>query len=98
MAQLEIKQDAKGRETLERAWAAGLQEPVAQDARNRLAEKSRPGDWNCVVGAIAGRAEGIPTRWLSQRKPRSLIIEHVPVEFVDNLDSNCILLEMSNLR
>jgi tetratricopeptide (TPR) repeat protein len=39
MAQLETKQDAKGRETLERALAAGLQEPLAQDARNRLAEK-----------------------------------------------------------
>jgi tetratricopeptide (TPR) repeat protein len=39
VAQLETKQDAKGRETLQRALAAGLQEPLAQDARNRLAEK-----------------------------------------------------------
>ena len=39
IAQLETKQDAKARETLGRALVAGLQEPLAQDARNRLAEK-----------------------------------------------------------
>jgi tetratricopeptide (TPR) repeat protein len=38
MAQLQIKQDPKGRETLERALAAGLQDPLAQEARQRLAE------------------------------------------------------------
>jgi tetratricopeptide (TPR) repeat protein len=38
MAQLQTKQDAKGRETLERALAAGLQDPLAQEARQRLAE------------------------------------------------------------
>ena len=37
MAQLQTKQDAKGRETLERALAAGLQDPLAQEARQRLA-------------------------------------------------------------
>jgi tetratricopeptide (TPR) repeat protein len=37
-AQLQTKQDAKGRETLERALAAGLQDPLAQQARQRLAE------------------------------------------------------------
>lgn len=36
-AQLQTKQDAKGRETLERALAAGLQDPLAQQARERLA-------------------------------------------------------------
>ncbi|KAF5407503.1 MAG: Beta-barrel assembly-enhancing protease [Candidatus Udaeobacter sp.] len=41
MAQLQTKQDAKGRETLEHALAAGLQDPLAQEARQRLAE-SRP--------------------------------------------------------
>lgn len=38
MAQLQTKQDAKGRETLERALAAGLQDPLAQEARQRLGE------------------------------------------------------------
>jgi uncharacterized protein HemY len=38
MAQLQTKQDAKGRETLERALAAGLQDPLAQEAKKRLAE------------------------------------------------------------
>jgi tetratricopeptide (TPR) repeat protein len=37
-AQLQTKQDAKGRETLERALAAGLQDPLAQEARQRIAE------------------------------------------------------------
>ena len=41
MAQLQTKQDAKGRETLKRALTAGLQDPLAQQARQRLAE-SRP--------------------------------------------------------
>ena len=39
IAQLQTKQDAKGRETLARALAAGLQEPLAQDAKQRLAER-----------------------------------------------------------
>jgi tetratricopeptide (TPR) repeat protein len=38
MAQLQTKQDAKGRETLQRALADGLQDPLAQEARQRLAE------------------------------------------------------------
>jgi tetratricopeptide (TPR) repeat protein len=38
MAQLQTKQDAKGRETLERALTAGLQDPLAQETRQRLAE------------------------------------------------------------
>jgi tetratricopeptide (TPR) repeat protein len=38
MAQLQTKQDAKGREALERALAAGLQDPLAQEAKQRLAE------------------------------------------------------------
>jgi tetratricopeptide (TPR) repeat protein len=38
MAQLQTKQDAKGRETLERALATGLQDPLAQEAKKRLAE------------------------------------------------------------
>jgi tetratricopeptide (TPR) repeat protein len=38
MAQLQTKQDPKGRETLERALATGLQDPLAQQARLRLAE------------------------------------------------------------
>ena len=38
MAQLQTKQDPKGREALERALAAGLQDPLAQEARQRLAE------------------------------------------------------------
>ena len=40
MAQLQTKQDVKGRETLERALAAGLQDPLAQEARQRLAESA----------------------------------------------------------
>jgi tetratricopeptide (TPR) repeat protein len=39
MAQLQTKQDAKGRETLERALAAGLSDPLAQEAKQRLAEQ-----------------------------------------------------------
>ena len=39
MAQLQTKQDSKGRETLERALAAGLQDPLAQEAKKQLAEK-----------------------------------------------------------
>jgi tetratricopeptide (TPR) repeat protein len=38
MAQLQTKQDSKGRETLERALAAGLSDPLAQEAKRRLAE------------------------------------------------------------
>ena len=38
MAQLQTKQDAKGRESLERALAAGLPDPLAQEARQRLTE------------------------------------------------------------
>jgi tetratricopeptide (TPR) repeat protein len=38
MAQLQTKQDAKGRESLERALAAGLKDPLAQEAKQRLAE------------------------------------------------------------
>jgi tetratricopeptide (TPR) repeat protein len=38
MAQLQTKQDAQGRETLERALAAGLQDPLAQEARQRLGD------------------------------------------------------------
>ena len=38
MAQLQTKQDTEGRETLERALAAGLQDPLAQEAKQRLAE------------------------------------------------------------
>jgi tetratricopeptide (TPR) repeat protein len=37
MAQLQTRQDKKGRETLERALAAGLQEPLAQEVKQRLA-------------------------------------------------------------
>jgi tetratricopeptide (TPR) repeat protein len=36
VAQLQTKQEAKGRETLARALAAGLQDPLAQDAKQRL--------------------------------------------------------------
>ena len=39
MAQLQTKQDTKGRETLARALAAGLSDPLAQDAKQRLAEQ-----------------------------------------------------------
>jgi tetratricopeptide (TPR) repeat protein len=39
MAQLQTKQDAKGRATLERALAAGLSDPLAQEAKKRLAEQ-----------------------------------------------------------
>jgi predicted Zn-dependent protease len=39
MAQLQTKQDSKGRETLERALAAGLSEPLAQEVKQRLAEQ-----------------------------------------------------------
>jgi tetratricopeptide (TPR) repeat protein len=39
MAQLQTKQDAKGRETLERALAAGLSDPFAQEAKQRLPEQ-----------------------------------------------------------
>ena len=37
MAQLQSREEAKGRETLQQALAAGLQEPLAQEAKNRLA-------------------------------------------------------------
>jgi tetratricopeptide (TPR) repeat protein len=37
MAQLQTRQDVKGRETLERALAAGLQDPLAQEVKQRLA-------------------------------------------------------------
>jgi tetratricopeptide (TPR) repeat protein len=36
VAQLQTKQEAKGRETLARALAAGLQDPLAKDAKQRL--------------------------------------------------------------
>jgi tetratricopeptide (TPR) repeat protein len=39
MAQLQTKQDSKGRETLERALAAGLEDPFAQEAKHQLAEQ-----------------------------------------------------------
>src|SRR5207244_3352358 len=39
MAQLQSRQDAKGRETLQQALAAGLQDPLAQEAKNRLAQQ-----------------------------------------------------------
>jgi tetratricopeptide (TPR) repeat protein len=39
MAQLQTRQDSKGRETLARALAAGLSDPLAQDAKKRLAEQ-----------------------------------------------------------
>ena len=39
VAQLQTKQDAKGRETLARALAAGLLDPLAKDARQRLQSK-----------------------------------------------------------
>ena len=41
MAQLQSRQEAKGRETLERALAAGLQGPFAQEAKKRLAEQPK---------------------------------------------------------
>jgi tetratricopeptide (TPR) repeat protein len=41
MAQLQTKQDVKGRETLQRALAAGLQDPLAQEAR-QLVESQAP--------------------------------------------------------
>ena len=39
VAQLQTKQEAKGRETLARALAAGLQDPLAKEARQRLPAK-----------------------------------------------------------
>lgn len=36
MAQLQTRQDVKGRETLQRALAAGLQDPLAQEVKQRL--------------------------------------------------------------
>ena len=39
VAQLQTKQESKGRETLERALAAGLQDPFAQEAKQRLAKQ-----------------------------------------------------------
>jgi len=39
MAQLQSKQESRGRESLERALAAGLQDPLAQEAKQRLAEE-----------------------------------------------------------
>lgn len=38
MAQFQSRQEAKGRQTLERALAAGLLDPFAQEAKKRLAE------------------------------------------------------------
>jgi tetratricopeptide (TPR) repeat protein len=38
-AQIETTQDAKGRETLQRALTAGLQDPLAEEARRRLRQK-----------------------------------------------------------
>ena len=39
MAQLQSRQEPKGRDNLQKALAAGLQDPLAQDAKNRLAEQ-----------------------------------------------------------
>ena len=39
IAQLQIKEEAKGRETLKQAISAGLQDPLAQEAKKRLAEQ-----------------------------------------------------------
>lgn len=39
VAQLETGDDKNGRETLEQALAAGLKDPLAQEAKRRLAEK-----------------------------------------------------------
>lgn len=39
MAQLQTRQETKGRETLQRALATGLQDPLAQEAKKRLAEQ-----------------------------------------------------------
>jgi tetratricopeptide (TPR) repeat protein len=41
MAQLQTRQEAKGRETLQRALSAGLQNPMAEEAKKRLAEQQR---------------------------------------------------------
>lgn len=38
MAQLQTRQEAKGRETLQRALSAGLQSPMAEEAKKRLAQ------------------------------------------------------------
>jgi lipopolysaccharide biosynthesis regulator YciM len=42
VAQLETKQDAKGRENLEKALAAGLKDPMAQEAKRRLTAPQQP--------------------------------------------------------
>lgn len=39
MAQLQTKQDTKGRETLRQAISAGLQDPLAQEVKKRLVEQ-----------------------------------------------------------
>ncbi|HST29293.1 MAG TPA: tetratricopeptide repeat protein [Chthoniobacterales bacterium] len=39
MAQLQSRQEPKGRETLQKALTAGLQDPFAQEAKKRLAEQ-----------------------------------------------------------
>ncbi len=39
MAQLQTRQEAKGRETLQRALSAGLQNPMAEEAKKRLAQE-----------------------------------------------------------
>ena len=38
-AQIETKQSEKGRETLQRALAAGLQDPLAEEAKRRLSQQ-----------------------------------------------------------
>jgi tetratricopeptide (TPR) repeat protein len=39
MAQLQTRQEAKGRETLQRALSAGLENPMAEEAKKRLAQE-----------------------------------------------------------
>jgi len=39
MAQLQSRQEPEGRKTLERALSAGLEDPLAQEAKKRLAEQ-----------------------------------------------------------
>jgi lipopolysaccharide biosynthesis regulator YciM len=41
-AQMQTKQEAKGRENLEKALAAGLKDPMAQDAKRRLTPLQQP--------------------------------------------------------
>jgi hypothetical protein len=69
MAQLEIKQHAKSRETLDgRAGASGAR------GENRLAENNSRTDWNYLIGAIAMRQSAFQPSG-SQRRPGSLTIE-----------------------